>query len=243
MAYPPALYAKLHVGNPGDLAFYRSRCKGADSILELGCGYGRVMEALTTEGRTIVGLDRDLGLIDLARKRLAKPHSGHTTWINGDMRRFALARRFDRILLPYSGLYCLPTDMDIVACFACVREHLAPGSLFVFDAYCANGLHHQGVDEDDDEVFWIEHAGTHYCVSESSQWDPATQTVNVVYVHEPRDGGHSIATRLQHHYLLIDQIAPLLAAAGLDLTSLAGDFTGGAIHEDAEFVVATAVAR
>ncbi len=43
--YPPALYAELHVGNPGDLAFYREHCVGASSILELGCGYGRVMTA------------------------------------------------------------------------------------------------------------------------------------------------------------------------------------------------------
>ncbi len=243
--YPPALYAKLHVGNPGDLAFYREHCVGASSILELGCGYGRVMESLSQAGRTVVGLDHDRGLLELARLRVQECNLVGCELVAGDMRSFQLDRSFDRILLPYSGLYCLFSDDDVVACLRRVREHLAPAGRFVFDAYCADGFHRCGIeDEDEDEqVADIEHEGRIYHVTESSQWDRKAQRLEVVYIHEPRSGGHSIATRLEHHYLLSEQLAPLLEAAGLVLTSLHGDYAGGPLHDDSDLLVATATAR
>jgi tRNA G46 methylase TrmB len=46
----PALAAELyrltHRGNPGDVGFYRKLCSGVQSVLELGCGYGRLLAAL-----------------------------------------------------------------------------------------------------------------------------------------------------------------------------------------------------
>ena len=41
--YPAHLYAAVHDGNAGDVEFYRQRCAGAESVLELGCGDARVL--------------------------------------------------------------------------------------------------------------------------------------------------------------------------------------------------------
>ncbi|HLT36253.1 MAG TPA: class I SAM-dependent methyltransferase, partial [Enhygromyxa sp.] len=69
--YPARLYAAVHDGNPGDVEFYRRRCAGARSIVELGCGDARVLAALAEPGRRLVGVDIDPELLELARVRLS----------------------------------------------------------------------------------------------------------------------------------------------------------------------------
>lgn len=251
--YPPELYAKLHLGNPGDLEFYRERCRGAATILELGCGYGRVLDALRNRNRRlVVGLDIDRGLLALAQRRLGEPTAGPVELVQGDMRRFAFARKFDRILIPYSAIYCLLSIADLHACLSKIAEHLNPEGLLLFDAYSADAFHREGGDEkserdeaaaasdEADEVACIDHEGTIYHVVERSDWSREDQRLDVVYLHEPRRGGPSIAARLEHRYLLSEQIAPLLEAAGLQLVSLAGDYDGTRITDDSEMIVATA---
>ena len=68
---PAELYARLHRGNPGDLDFYRRACAGASSVLELGCGHGRVLRAIATPETHLVGVDLDPELLALARRGCA----------------------------------------------------------------------------------------------------------------------------------------------------------------------------
>ncbi|MBW2294463.1 MAG: class I SAM-dependent methyltransferase [Deltaproteobacteria bacterium] len=254
--YPAELYAKLHLGNPGDLAFYREQCRGAETILELGCGYGRVLEALSDDNhRLVVGLDMNRGLLELAQRRLREATVAPPELVRGDMRRFAFGRKFDRILIPYSAIYCLLSIADLHACLSKIAEHLNPEGLLLFDAYSADAFHHEAANEENqgaeddsasdeaDEVACIDHEGTTYHVVERSDWSREDQRLDVVYLHEPRQGGPSIATRLEHRYLLSEQIEPLLEAAGLQLISLAGDYIGTQITDDSEIIVATAKLR
>lgn len=265
---PAELYEKLHVGNPGDLAFYRAQCSGAASILELGCGYGRVLEAISGADRRVVGLDLNPDLLNLARKRVAPLASHDINLVVGDMRSFSLGENFERILIPYSAIYCLLSDDDVVACLRCVAEHLAPGGRVVIDAYSADGFHRESRDdeandidgsdiaqhnnndeepdeaemneEDDGEVGTIVHGAREYRVTERSIWSRDEQLLDVVYVHEPLAGGHSIATQIHHRYLLSEQFGPLLAKAGLELTTIAGDYRGAKPDDDSDLIVVTA---
>ena len=84
--YPPELYAKLHLGNPGDLAFYREQCRDVGTVLELGCGYGRVLESLADQCEELVGLDSSRGLLALAQSRLRDQKQSHVQLALGDMR-------------------------------------------------------------------------------------------------------------------------------------------------------------
>ncbi len=245
-SYPPELYARLHTGNPGDLAFYREQCRRATTILELGCGYGRVLEALADEKRQLVGLDKSPGLLALARQRLRNKVPAQIELVLGDMRRFAFNMRFDRILIPYSGIYCLLSSGDVRACLQRVAEHLNPDGRLVFDAYAADSFHRNCEAEEDDatdeaqEIATIVNEGVTYHVVEQSEWARDDQRLDVVYTHEPRQGGYVIATRLEHRYLLSEQIEPLLAEAGLEPVSLAGDYDGGRLDEDSDLIVVTA---
>ncbi|MCA9636138.1 MAG: Smr/MutS family protein [Myxococcales bacterium] len=137
------LYARLHSGNPGDLERYRRACEGATTILELGCGEGRVLRALAAPDRHLVGVDLDPGLLALARHRCgrARPRPASLRLIAGDMRTLALGRAFDRVLIPYSGIFCLADEAEVIAALSRAREHLAPGGEVIFDAYQVDAVH------------------------------------------------------------------------------------------------------
>lgn len=224
MTLTAELYTLTHRGNRGDLGFYRRVCRGASSVLELGCGAGRVLSALRAPGRELVGLDRDPGLLRLARAALRSD----AELVRGDMRRFALGRRFQRIVLPYSGFYCLLTRADALACLRSVRRHLADDGRFVFDAYAADAFHELGAPgEQLDWRFALRHRGRTYDVYEQSRWFRSRQRLDVRYLYHPRGGTRRAAFELPQRYWLASQLGPLLAQAGLVLESLHGDFRGG----------------
>ena len=242
LEYAAALYELVHRGTAGDLSFYTRECADAQRVLELGCGYGRVLEALCTHAELeLVGIDRDAGLLARARARLPT----RVRLRNDDMTRFELAARFDRILIPHSGVYCLGDDEACVACFRACARHLSPHGRLVFDAYGADLFHREQdpadyTDERLDPVVTVEHEGTVFDVFERSLWRREQQRLDVSYEYIPRGGGDAAIGRIAHHYLLLEQIAPLLERAGLHLLSLAGDWRGRPAELGDDMWVATA---
>lgn len=248
--YDPILYALVHNGTPGDLAFYRQACQGADRVLELGCGYGRVLVELAEAGHEVVGIDLDDGLLELTSDALADLNEEarlRARVLRGDMRRPPVQGPFDRILIPHSGLYCLLSDDDVRACLRSARALLAPGGKLVLDAYAADGFHQECEPEDmaDDqleEVALIAAHGQVYDVYERSRWDKANQTMVATYVHKPQDASPPVEASIEQRYLLRAQLEAHLEQAGFTVDSFVGDFAGAAYDQDSELwaVVASA---
>jgi SAM-dependent methyltransferase len=67
-----------------------------DSVLDAGCGTGRVAIELDRRGRCVVGVDVDPRMLEAARRK-----APHLTWIEGDLSDPAvvLDRRFDVVVL------------------------------------------------------------------------------------------------------------------------------------------------
>lgn len=243
--YPADLYAVTHTGTPGDLAFYRELCRSADDVLELGCGYGRVLEALAPLPCRLVGVDSDADLLAQARQRLAGYDD--VTLIEADMRTVALDRRFDRVLVPHSGIYCLPHEADVLAVFRRAHALLRPGGILALDAYTADGFHEDAkVDDfDDHELLPVAHVharGKAWRVLERSHWDPAQQRIVVTYVYRSEDGEAYDEGRIDQRYLLRPQVLVLLREAGFVDIAMAGTFHGDPVLEDDEMWVVRAVA-
>lgn len=216
-----ALYALVHDGAPGDVEFYRRVTRGAGRVLELGAGWGRVASHL--EAREVVGLEMDPGMRALAAAR------GFDA-VEGDMRDLSLGR-FDFIIVPFTGIYCLLTEDDLLACLRSVRESLTPTGQLVFDAYAADSFHDESAPEDypDDLlelVAEIEHDGTPLLVYERSTWDPDTQRVDATYQYETEDGTIVAEIEIGHRYLRSASLEGLLQRAGLRLLKLLGSFDG-----------------
>jgi SAM-dependent methyltransferase len=243
--YPARLYASVHAGNPGDLEFYRRRCAGARSILELGCGDARVLAALAEPGRALVGVDVDAELLELADRRLAATVDAEYTLIRADMRTVELDRRFDRVIIPHGGLYCLLDEAALAATLARVAALLAADGELILDAWAADDFHEQA-DPDDQDPSWLEPVkafeldGERYEVLERSCWDKPAQRIDATYLHVRVGDEHAVEGLLRQRYVLAEQLREQLRDAGLELVELRGDFDGSAYDGEAPLMVAVA---
>ncbi len=260
--YPAELYAPLHTGTPGDVGFYQRVCAGVGAVLELGCGHGRVLlelldavePAARPEGpeegsEALVGLDCHEGLLGLARRRhaaLPSEQAARVALVDGDMRSFSLGRRFDRVIIPHSSLFCLLSDEDVLACLACVRRHLRPDGLLVLDAYCAAAFHGECEPEDlsADELVPVGRIttddGREFSVLERSVWRREEQFILSTYVYRqgPEDSGTEAS--IPQRYLLMHQLESLLNSAGFIVVAASGGFAGEALDDRSEQLVVTA---
>jgi SAM-dependent methyltransferase len=112
------------------------------SVLEPGCGSGRMLAAFARRGIDVAGIDRSPPMLELARERLGE----RGTVVLGDMADFDLGRRFDGAVCPINTLALLSPD-ELAAHLECMARHT--------DAYIVQvGL----VDPDSHEPF----AGSHW---------------------------------------------------------------------------------
>lgn len=245
--YPPDLYALIHRGNPGDAAFYARHVKGAASVLELGAGYGRLISTLAKTGAAYQGLELDPAFLKLASKvRTALPEAQRkrVRLRHGDMRDFAFKQRFERVILPYSTLYCLQSERDVLRCLKQARAHVTDKGELLLDAYFADGFH-RDLDPDEmtgkerDFLTSVTSKKGKYQVFERTRWSRAQQKFKVTYEYENERGELTKGVVL-HRYLLKDQLTALLERAGFAVVSLAGDFAGKRLGIRSEHIVVRA---
>lgn len=235
--YPADLYAAVHSGNEGDVDFYRRVARGAATVLELGCGWGRIATAIAADGAEVVAVDADPELLALA------PPSA-VTFVEGDVRSIDLDRAFDRVIAPYNVLYCLPGEADVLALFTRAREHLLPSGYFVFDAWSADAFHADAdpnAEDDFEVVKTVDVRGTTWDVFERSDWHRAERRIDAHYRHVPRDGRGEVMASITQRYVLSTEVPPLLERAGLELVALLGAFDDEAYDpEESEFLIGIA---
>ncbi|MGD8862325.1 MAG: class I SAM-dependent methyltransferase [Myxococcales bacterium] len=247
--YDPSLYALVHRGTPGDADFYARQSAGL-RVLELGCGYGRLLQDLSATADAYVGLEQDPGMLRMAEARrevLPPAARARVRLVEGDMRALSLGERFDRILIPHSGLYCLGGARGVARCLASAREHLAEDGELLLDAYHADPFHEASSPEDvpDDQlepVAEVEHEGVPLRVLERSTWEPDARRMDVTYEYRRADGRAFAEGTIVHHYLLCDELATLLHAAGFTRMRFCGDFAGVPLDDDHELMVVRAAA-
>lgn len=246
--YAAELYRLVHRGNSGDRSFYSRACRDAASVLELGCGYGRLISALVPRAGGYVGVELDAGMLRLARQAragLSPAVAKRVALVRGDMCGFTLARRFDRVVIPHSGLFCLGTDAQVLACLRRVRAHLELDGELIFDTYSADAFHRDGDPEDEAEDRWewltrVGDAERAYDVFERTRWQRELQRMTVRYRYTPVGGGRSRLGVIEHRYLLREQMLALLRRAGFRVLGRHGDFRGGRLLKGSELVVVRA---
>lgn len=103
-----------------------------ESILDLGCGTGNHAIELARRGYEVVGLDKSVSQLAVARQKV----SGRglpVKFIHGDMVKFRLRRRFDAVICMFGGFGYMLSDRDLRSHFASVREHLPTDGVYVFE--------------------------------------------------------------------------------------------------------------
>lgn len=241
------LYTALHRGHPGDVDFYLDACAGAGTVLELGVGYGRLAIPLAAAGHEVTGIDIDPELLAEARVRRDETPPVVRRRLElreGDMTALDLGRRFDRVLIPYSGLHCLLDDEALRCCLKVVAKHLAPRGRLVLDTYLADDLHHDPEavegESEPEPIVEMESDGRGYVVEEQVQWQRGTQRLDTVYRAIPDDGAAPVEQRIPQRYLLIEQLDEALHEAGMTSIAAYGDFERGPLTPTSDHRVVVA---
>ncbi|MEZ6087639.1 MAG: class I SAM-dependent methyltransferase [Pirellulaceae bacterium] len=100
------------------------------SLLEPGCGSGRLIIELAKRGHTVTGFDISPPAVrylqTLLRRRRLKADV-----FEADMTHFSLQRRFDLAYCTMNTFRHLLTDEAAVSHLRCIAEHLNPGGLYI----------------------------------------------------------------------------------------------------------------
>ena len=233
------LYALIHRGTDGDVAFYQDECEGAARVLELGCGSGRVLSALVDVADDVWGVDLDPN--QLAFARVTAPGA---TFVQGNMKDVVLDGMFDRIVIPYCGLWTLPTDEEIAECLQHIARHLNPHGVLLFDVYAIDDAEVGNLmyeDEDEEELGDYSMGELSATVTERTAPIPDEErSLRAEYIYRMSDG-RQWRQVVNQHFVTPDSLVEMCAAAGLEVVQRCGDFYGSPYHRHAEHLVVRAM--
>src|SRR5712691_11179931 len=133
-----AQYYDVNPTIPDDIAFYHARLPSADaSVLELGCGTGRVLLPLAASCGSIHGIDQSQAMLTRCFQKMGAaglPPTKAQAEL-GDITNFTLGRTFDLIIAPYRVFQLLETDAQVEGLFRCLRAHLAPDGSCILNVF------------------------------------------------------------------------------------------------------------
>ncbi len=136
-----AEYFDLQPSNPDDVGFYRDRLPSTDAtVLELGCGTGRVLVPLAASCRLIHGLDNSQAMLSICRRKIDEAGIGSdkARAEYSDITDFDLGKKFDLITAPYRVFQGLDIDTQISGVFDCIRNHVLPDGTCILTAFNPN---------------------------------------------------------------------------------------------------------
>ena len=111
------------------LAVMRKHGVRGKDVLDVACGTGRHADLLAGKGFAVVGIDKNGGMLRIARRKVPK-----ATFHRGDMKTFRLPRRFDAILCMFTSMNYNTRMADLVRTLSNLERHLSDGGIIVFDA-------------------------------------------------------------------------------------------------------------
>ena len=201
------------------------------SVLELGCGTGRVSVPVARHARSFVGVDRSGPMLAQARRRFR--HAGlpvsRAALVQGDIRRLSFGTgAFDLVIAPYGVVQSLLTDEDLAETFNAIARVLRPGGRF-------------GIDLVPDVPQWREYTRR---LRLSGQRPRSGARVRLIEsVRQDRDRGLTIFDQefvegqrsrrrvqrfsLAFRTLPVPEMTSRLDRAGLGVDSVHGDYDGG----------------
>jgi SAM-dependent methyltransferase len=123
------IYDEATSSPPGEVELL-AELAGDGPVLELGVGTGRVAAPLAERGLDVHGLDPSQGMLARLRER-----SDRVELHEGLMDDFDLGLEFSLVYAVASTIFAPLTQEEQVTTFRNVARHLAPGGLFLLQAY------------------------------------------------------------------------------------------------------------
>jgi SAM-dependent methyltransferase len=136
-----AQYYDLMPEPPKDVPFYERLLSSPDAtVLELGCGTGRVLLPLAERCGFIQGIDSSEAMLDICRRKLgaARVPPQKARIACADITDLQLGQRFDLIIAPFRVMQNLERDRHVDGLFAGIERHLSRGGSCVLNVFRPN---------------------------------------------------------------------------------------------------------
>ena len=220
-------------------------------MLELGCGSGRVTNAVAQAGFTITGMDLSPKMLAKAEEKIAKlPGSvrGGVNFVQGNMTNFDLGKVFRLVIIPFrpfQHLLDVPQQLD---CLRRVRKHLETGGHLILDFFQtdARRMH--------DPAFLQERPAAEYEMADGRKvrlservtaFHRAEQLndVEMIYRVTHRDGREErLVMAFPFRYFFRYEVEHLLARCGFSAEATYGDFDRSLLQDRSPEMIFVAVA-
>ena len=231
-----------------DVGFYVDEAKGERSVLEIGCGTGRVLLPIARSGVIITGLDSSPSMLTRCGDRVeVEPLEvrKRISLAERDVRNFALPDKFTLAIAPFRILQHLTTIEDQLRCLANVRRHLEPGGRFIFDVF--NPLFHLLVKdrtieaEETPEVQLPDgrFMRRNYRIPRVRFVEQVSE-VELIYYVRTGDSTDRVVQAFEMRWYQRAELAHLLARAGFIVEAVYGGFDKRPLADDAPEIVVVA---
>jgi SAM-dependent methyltransferase len=121
-----------------DIPFYTELARQAatqgESVLELGCGTGRVTIPMAKTGASVTGLDSSPAMLEIATAKAARENVA-VRFVEGDMAAFELGQSFGLVTIPFRSFLHLVSDEEQRGCLESIHRHLVPSGLLALNFY------------------------------------------------------------------------------------------------------------
>jgi ubiquinone/menaquinone biosynthesis C-methylase UbiE len=121
-----------------DLEFYLALIKPGQTVIDIGCGTGRVSLELAKIGCQVTGVDLSQTMLDEFRKKIPSEYADRIELHCCDMNALDLSKKFDWIIFPYRTFQALRNDYDRAACLDSVKKMMHPTSKVVITLFNPN---------------------------------------------------------------------------------------------------------
>ncbi len=100
------------------------------TVLDAGCGTGRVALELACRGHDVTGVDLDASMLAVARAKSPAPPAPSPAWVHADLVGVDLGRTFEVVVAAGNVMIFLAPGTE-AAVVANLARHLAPGGVLV----------------------------------------------------------------------------------------------------------------